>query len=167
MGNWGSTGADFSACRTWRYRLWRQWAEGNPVLFIMLNPSTADENVNDPTVERCRRYAETWGYGGLVVCNLFAYRSKDPAALRTCTDPIGPENDRYVAYAARGAGIVVCAWGEHGSFQGRDREVLTMIRLRNITPHYLRLTKAGNPCHPLYLPKTLQPREWEAPKVTP
>lgn len=111
-----TSGAEFSDCRTWRYRLWRIWDDTKPYAnFIMLNPSTADANVLDPTVTRCVDFANRWGYGGLHVTNLFALVSTDPEGLYRATDPIGPGNDRAIRETAQGAGAVVCAWGNHGS----------------------------------------------------
>lgn len=150
-------GADFSPCRTWRYRLWRIWEPAKPsVLFLMLNPSTADETRNDPTVERCQRYAVRWGYGGLYVCNLFALRSTEPRELYSHQDPIGPQNDAAILATAAKSGMVVCAWGEHGSLRERNGEVQEMLRRHGIALSCLRLTKRGHPCHPLYLPKDLR-----------
>lgn len=154
-------GADFSPCRTWRYKLWRQWDKEPPVMFLMLNPSTADETKNDPTVERCQRYAEAWGHGGLIVTNLFAYRSTDPAKLKRCDDPIGPDNDTYLLRCAGEASRIVCAWGIHGSLMGRDVEVTRLLRNFGHELHYLKLTAGGAPGHPLYLRKDLEPVKWE------
>ena len=96
-----SSGATFSPCRRYRYTLWRQWDERPPATFIMLNPSTADETANDPTVERCQRRAQAMGYGGVRVANIFALRSTDPRALYTAEDPVGPENDHALLTLAR------------------------------------------------------------------
>src|ERR1051326_5628436 len=91
----------FSPCGLFRYRLWRHWTPGMPPLvFVMLNPSTADAEKNDPTVERCERRAKAGGFGGGEVVNLFALRSTDPKALYSAADPIGPENDKVIATAA-------------------------------------------------------------------
>lgn len=91
------SGAAFSPCRRYRYRLWRTWGDAAPAVFVMLNPSTADEIENDPTVERCERRARAMGFGGLRVANIFSLRSTDPTALYTSDDPVGPEYwlDRY------------------------------------------------------------------------
>lgn len=108
-------GAKFSRCRRWRYLLWRCWDEAKPVAnFLMLNPSTADEFKLDPSCTRARNYAERWGFGALVVTNIFGWRSTDPAALKTVDDPIGRGNDAAIVKAAKGAKLVVCAWGNHG-----------------------------------------------------
>ncbi|MDY6874394.1 MAG: DUF1643 domain-containing protein [Chloroflexota bacterium] len=151
-------GADFSQCRTWRYRLWRIWDSSKPyAMFLMLNPSTADENKNDPTVERCQRYAQAWGYGGLYVCNIFAYRATDPAIMKTAADPVGPENDDYIWNTANDAGIVVCAWGNHGIWLDRSKQVRELLSCSRNKLHCLKVTGAGEPGHPLYLKKSLQP----------
>ena len=106
------SGAIFSDCRRYRYALWRIWEPSlPPCLFVMLNPSTADEAKNDPTIERCERRASAMGYGGLYVSNIFAFRSTDPAALYIEEDPVGPENDEYIMNGVREAALVICGWG--------------------------------------------------------
>lgn len=143
-------GATFSECRTWRYLLWRSWDESRQVLNVVgLNPSTADEQEDDPTIRRCIGYAKAWGYGSLVMTNLFAFRSTYPAGLRTCVDPIGPENDRHLAIAAEAAGLVLVAWGAHGAFRGRGADVLR--QLGDMDVRCFGQTKSGQPLHPLYL----------------
>ena len=125
-------------------------------MFIGLNPSTADEANDDPTVRRCIRFAQSWGYGALCMTNIFAYRATDPADMLVQDDPVGPENDAYLRRLAAGAGVVVAAWGTHGTHMGRHKAVRAMLpRL-----HYLRLTKDGHPGHPLYLPAILKPVAW-------
>lgn len=146
------SGATFSPCRRYRYTLWRTWDPDKPVcMFLMLNPSTADAVDNDPTVERCQRRAQKLGYGGLVVCNVFAYRSTDPAVLYTEADPVGPGNDAAILEQARSTGLVICGWGTHGALHGRGAAVLDMLRQAGITPHALRLNRDGSPQHPLYV----------------
>ncbi|MDD5001528.1 MAG: DUF1643 domain-containing protein [Thiomonas arsenitoxydans] len=152
------TGATFSPCRYYRYTLWRTWDTSKPAcLFLMLNPSTADETDNDPTVERCQRRAVAMGYGGLVVCNIFAYRSTDPGVLYTASDPVGPDNDVAIVAQAQAAGLVVCGWGTHGALQGRGAAVLSMLRDAGVTPHALRINRDGSPQHPLYVGYARQP----------
>ena len=151
--------AVFSKDRVYRYALGRTWAWGGDptyVAFIGLNPSTADENIDDPTVRRCIGFAQLWGYGGLVVLNLFAYRSTDPAQLFMVDDPIGCENDHYIKEYAAQSEIVVAAWGNMGKHLNRDMEIRTL--LPNL--YHLGLTKIGCPRHPLYLPKTIKPEVW-------
>ena len=143
-------GARFSADRRYRYVLWRIWDESRPTaLFIMLNPSIANENNNDPTVERCQRRAQIIGYGGLTVCNLFAFCSTNPRMLYEVNDPVGSDNDRALLERARTAGLVVCGWGTNGALKGRGPAVLAMLRANGITPHALKINSDGSPQHPL------------------
>lgn len=137
----------------------RRWNEDAPMInFCMLNPSTADEVQNDPTVERCERRAQALDFGGYVVTNIFALRSTDPRALYVDADPIGSGNDDAIIAAARASALVVCAWGAHGELKQRGTAVLSLLLDAGIHPHVLSLTKDGHPAHPLYLPYTLQPR---------
>jgi hypothetical protein len=139
------------------------------VAFIGLNPSTADETDDDPTVRRCLGFARKWGYDEMVMLNLFALRSTDPKALYVALDPIGPENDLHVLMQAKCADLVVCAWGVLGGFQPRGkyeprgREVEAILRENRVVLHVLRLTKGGHPGHVLYLPGDLEPVPWEGP----
>lgn len=148
--------ATLSACRTYRYALWRRWGRGDYAMFIGLNPSTADETNDDPTIRRCIGFARAWGYGALCMANLFAYRATDPADMKKATEPVGWENDHALKTLAAGAGVVVAAWGAHGTYKGRDQSVRLMVP--NL--HFLRLTKDGHPGHPLYLPASLRPQRW-------
>jgi hypothetical protein len=146
------SGARFACRRRYRYVLWRVWEPGLGCCnFLMLNPSTADETVNDPTIERCQRRAARWGYGGLVVTNLFALCTYDPALLRRAADPVGPDNDAAIAAAARAARLVLCAWGNHGAYQGRSCTVRTLLAGLGVAPVCLGETQAREPAHPLYL----------------
>jgi len=149
--------AVFSPCRTYRYSLIRQWApEKGCAMVVGLNPSTADESNDDPTIRRCIALARAWGFGRLLMTNLFAYRATQTADLLAQPDPIGPENDQHLAEGAAASDVVVAAWGTHGNHLGRDAKVLAILpRL-----HVLHLTKAGHPAHPLYLPAGLEPMEW-------
>ncbi|MBX6311380.1 MAG: DUF1643 domain-containing protein [Isosphaeraceae bacterium] len=147
-----STGACFSLDRRYRYLLWRIWDPGRGVCnFLMLNPSTADETTNDPTITRCEQRARRWGYGGLVVTNLFALGATDPAALRRAADPVGPENDEAIAAAALGATIVIGGWGALGIYRGRSAAVRALLASLGVALHALAWTKGGEPAHPLYL----------------
>lgn len=149
--------AHFSRCRSWRYALWRRWDHERPwVLFVALNPSTADETRDDPTIRRCIGFARDWGYGGLCVANLFAWRATRPEDLKAARDPVGPRNDRWLGRLAREAELVVCGWGNHGRFMDRSRRVRGLLG----RTHALRVNDSGEPAHPLYLPKTLRPRPW-------
>ena len=152
------TGAEFSADRKYRYRLYRIWNDAlKPAVFIMLNPSTADEIQNDPTVERCQQRSIQMGYGGVIVVNIFAWRSTDPEALYDLPDPIGLENNRHILRAASEAGIVVCGWGKHGNLHNRGLDVLHMLRKHGAKPHAIKVNKDGSPAHPLYLSYKLLP----------
>ena len=153
-------GAAFSECRRWRYLLWRRWDAAAPVAnFLMLNPSTADELKLDPSCTRARLYAERWGYGALIVTNIFGWRATDPADMKAVRDPVGRGNDRAILRAARESEIVVCAWGNHGAHRGRSERVLGILRDAGVALHALRLNGAGEPAHPLYLPADLAPRK--------
>ena len=165
------TGAVISDCGKYRYKLTRKLSDSHKsCLFIMLNPSTADANEDDPTIRRCMGYAIGWGYGELIVVNLFAYRATKPTELysRLVEDPIGPENHHYVTSAVDQVtrqyledpipnGPTICAWGTHGSFMNQDQTVLGWIESAGVTPMCLQKTKAGHPSHPLYLKKGLMP----------
>ncbi len=156
-----TTGAEFSPCRRYRYALWRIWDKAKPpCLFIMLNPSTADEVDNDPTVERCERRASDMGYGGLLVRNIFAFRSTDPQALYSESDPVGPDNDAAILDAIRQCGVIVCGWGAHGKLHGRGEAVRRLILDAGRQPHYLQLNLDGTPRHPLYVAYAKKPTPW-------
>jgi len=109
--------AEFSPDRVHRYELWRTWDKSKGIaMFIGLNPSTADEIKNDPTVTRCINYAKKWGYGGMIMSNIFAYRATDPKIMKGATDPVGPDNDEWLVKSSKEAGLIVAAWGNHGEF---------------------------------------------------
>lgn len=153
--------ADISPSGAWRFSLTRVWDEARPhCCFIMLNPSTADDTVDDPTVRRCISYADKWGYGGLVVVNLFAFRATDPKEMKASRAPIGPHNDIVILEQARNADIVVCAWGAHGEFLDRGAHVKHMLDDAGVWLYYLKLNKNGQPAHPLYLKAELTPELW-------
>ena len=144
----GPTGALFSTDRTYRYLLWRTWDTCEPlVLFVGLNPSTADENLNDPTIRRCIAFAKRFGAGGVIVGNLFAYRATKPRDLFLASDPLGPQNDEMLVQATRLVSTTVACWGTHGSFLGRSAQVASLLG----EVQCLGTTKAGQPRHPLYL----------------
>ena len=151
--------AIFSPDRRYRYVLRRQWLSGNGVcLFVCLNPSIADETTDDPTVRRCIRFAQGWGYRALSVVNIFALRSTNPDALRQFADPIGPENNEHIRSEAEGADRIVVAWGNHGAYLGRSS---TMERvLKGLRLECFGLTKAREPRHPLYIAKDTKLREF-------
>ena len=147
--------AEISDCGRYRYRLGRQWDESRPaVMFVMLNPSTADDYSDDRTVTRCIDYARGWGYGELLVGNLFALRSTAPEALRRSDDPVGPGNDDALLDMAQNAARVIAAWGNGGVLLRRNEAVL---RLLPVQFYALKRTLNGHPSHPLYLPSNLTP----------
>ena len=122
-------------------------------MFIGLNPSIADEILDDPTIRRCMNFARDWGYAALCMTNLFAFRATTPKEMKAAADPIGPDNNAHLLSLSKGADILIAAWGANGTYKWRDMEV------RRLLPqlHYLALTKNGHPKHPLYLSKTLTP----------
>ena len=144
------SGATFSPDRKYRYKLWRAWNSDRRLLFIMLNPSIADEERDDATQRRCRRFAKDWGFGGYTVGNLFALVSTDPKGLKTEPEPIGPENDDYLTAMHKAHSLTVVAWGTHGTLGGRDRKVLQEL-LKSGPVFCLGLNKDGTPKHPLYV----------------
>lgn len=151
-------GATFSKCMDYRYLLWRYGEKyglhGDRVIaWIMLNPSTADENQLDPTVTRCLKYSQREKiYGTMMVCNLFALRSTDPKPMLTHDNPvgIGNDNDIYILQSGFQADTIVCAWGNHGAHQKRSRAVLRLLRPVADKLYYLKLNGTGEPVHPLY-----------------
>ena len=157
-------GAQFSPCRTWRYSLWRIWddSEANYVAWIGLNPSKADEQQDDPTIRRVLDFSRRWGYGGVYMLNLFAFRATHPEVMMGAADPIGPENDRWILEYTEAAGCTIACWGNLGRFHNRD---LHVAQIRRDSPHAktrtigenfrcLKVTEQGCPWHPLYVPKT-------------
>lgn len=159
----GDSGATFSDCGLYRYRLHRTWDAAKPsAAFIMLNPSTATESILDPTIRRCIGYSARWGYGGLVVGNLFALRSTNPNKLYDVADPIGPENDIYLREIALSTAIVICAWGKYGALVRRGDAVLSMLRGLGVIPRALKLNRDGSPAHPLYQRGDAEPFEMAA-----
>ncbi|MEM6636960.1 MAG: DUF1643 domain-containing protein [Pseudomonadota bacterium] len=155
--------AIYSPCESYRYTLTRTWHPGGEkALFVMLNPSTATEVQNDPTVERCERRARTLGFGAFRVCNIFSWRETDPKAMRRASDPIGPGNDAAILEACHWADQIVCAWGTHGAHLDRGPSVEGIMRASGQMLFHLGLTKDGHPRHPLYIGYAVQPTEWAA-----
>ena len=152
----------------YRYLLWREWdCESKTVAFIMLNPSRADAEFNDPTITRCIKFAQTWGYGRLEVVNLFAYRTAHPSVLKQTAKPVGEQNDQYILKTVQQSEQVILAWGNHGTWQKQDLHILKLLKnythpswcARERAPLYcFGLTKKGCPRHPLYLRRTSQPQ---------
>lgn len=160
----------FSEDRVYRYTLWREWdvdsltgcaddlSNGHKfVQFIGLNPSTADETKDDPTLRKCVGFAKRWGFGALCMTNLFAFRATDPREMKRFIHPYGPDNNEHLARVAKHAGMVVAAWGTNGDHNERDMEVIDMMRDLGVQLHCLRMTASGYPEHPLYVPYTVTP----------
>ena len=142
--------AIFSDCRKYRYVLWRTWDSSKEyVLFIGLNPSTADELTDDHTITRCISFAKDWNFGALCMVNLFAFRATKPKDMKKASDPVGQDNDYWITNTALRSGQVVAAWGADGSFKGRDKRVRELLG----GMYCLGLTKDGHPKHPLYQKK--------------
>jgi hypothetical protein len=149
----------------YRYDLTRKWAPGSFAMFVMLNPSTADAERDDPTIRRCMGFARSMGMGGIVVCNLFAYRATRPSDLGIAPDPIiGPENDDTIDRWARDERVrwVIAAWGAHSYASRRGDEVASLICMHRGTVFCLGRTQQGYPRHPLYVPKDTLPVPWMA-----
>jgi len=140
--------AVISADGKYRYLLERCWSEGPTITFVMLNPSTADADIDDPTIRRCMGFAKKLGYGGLRVVNLYAFRATNPKDLWTVGDPIGEENDDYLLQALQESKLVIAAWGINAK-QDRIKEISNLMGARKFFA--LGLTKDGNPRHPLYV----------------
>jgi hypothetical protein len=151
-------GADIEG--PYRYRLWREWgpASMGSCCFVMLNPSTADAQHDDPTIRRCISFATRWGYGRLDVVNLYALRATKPIELRRHSDPIGPRGDVAIEEAVRGARLVVAAWGVHGTERRHASVADALRRMGGVS--VLGLTKAGRPKHPLYVAGITRPQPW-------
>lgn len=149
-----------SPCRQYRYTLWRDfpvqnWLTGaamnseSYLMVIGLNPSTADETKDDPTIRRCVGFAKLWGFGALCMTNLFAWRDTKPENMMAVTWPVGAENDHYLLQSAEGAGMIMAAWGKHGSHNGRACDALRLLNGFQIK--CLKKNKDGSPMHPLYV----------------
>lgn len=155
----GSSGAQFSPCRTYRYWLWRAWVvpTATRCTWIMLNPSTASYTSDDPTIRRCVGFARSWGYGAIDVVNLFGLVSADPRIVAAHADPVGPSNDSTIrdTVARSTCRLVVVAWGAFSVAQMRSRAVLDIVRASTKAPIMcLGTTSSGAPRHPLYLAKS-------------
>jgi hypothetical protein len=153
-------GAVFDETQKYRYLLWRVWGTGKKfVTFIMLNPSTASETVDDNTIKSCIRMAKSWGFDGLIVVNLFAFRTKSPKILKQqATPPIGPLNTMHILEAAElSQGNLVCAWGNDGDLWGQSFLVTQMLRQKGYRLKCIKTTLKQQPIHPLYqAPQVLQ-----------
>lgn len=152
------TGALISESEIYRYALWRIWDNSKPlIMFIGLNPSTADGSEDDQTVRICTNFVKRWGYGGFILGNLFAYRTKDPQQLKRANNPVGTENDYWLLYLAQKATKVIAVWGNHGNFKNRSDEVKNLID----DLYYLDLNKTGEPSHPIGLKVDTEPKKFE------
>lgn len=149
----------FSADRRHRYTLIHRWDElFNPtkgIAWICLNPSTADENQLDPTLRRIRDFSTQWGYSHFIMLNAFAWRATDPADMKVSADPIGPDNDKWIAHWSERVDRVMLGWGEHGAHNGRDQQVLALLDRRKT--YCLDRNASGQPKHPLYVAKKNKP----------
>jgi hypothetical protein len=155
-------GAVFSRCGTYRYLLWRNASLALPFMGLaMLNPSTANEEDDDPTITRGTGFARRERLAGPLVWNLNAFRATDPVNMKSADDPVGPHNNAAIALALTLAEITVAAWGTHGTFQGRDHGVRRRCAAAGAKLYALKLTKDGHPGHPLYLSSKLRPQPWE------
>lgn len=151
-------GAHFSPDGQYRYSLWRIWNKQLPLLGVtLLNPSTATAETDDPTVHRQGERARHLGFGGLIVTNIFAFRSTDPEKLYEVSDPVGPENDGWIVQEMKRCQLQICGWGKHGAYRGRGVEVCRMLGAVGIVPHALHVNGDGSPAHPLYLPYHIKP----------
>ncbi|MEM7617059.1 MAG: DUF1643 domain-containing protein [Pseudomonadota bacterium] len=154
--------ATFSSCKKYRYILARTFATGTGIInFIMLNPSTATEQYNDPTVARCENRSISMGYKQMIVTNIFAYRATDPKLLLKISDPIGADNDKAIIDSAQKSNKIICAWGEYGKLLNRGDHVRQLLKLNSNNNIYcLKLNKSGEPAHPLYLSNKLVAKEY-------
>lgn len=157
--------AVISECGKYRYLLTRIWDENKPkVMFIMLNPSTADANNDDPTIRRCIGFAKSWGYGALYVVNLFALRATNPQKLLTAPFLVGVENEKWIRQTSNLVNLVICAWGNSlivDKLQKRLDHTWKPLSWINKPLHYLELSNDGTPKHPLYLSKNLTPKTFQ------
>ena len=158
--------AVFSPCRVWRYELHRHWADGLCVGFLMFNPSTADETLDDPTIRKCRGFAERWGYGSMVILNLFGIRGSDPKIVSRVSDPVGPMNDYHIVKALSGCSELIAAWGcgSHmkGWNAGRPLRVIRKIQADcfGLSIRCLGYSQDGSPRHPLMLAYSTERRDF-------
>lgn len=149
-----SAGALISPCGVYRYALERRWRSAPPMVFCMLNPSTADAEVDDPTIRRCKSFAEREGCGGIYVVNLFAFRATNPTDLKSAADPVGPDNVRAIGEGlliSLMGGPFVAAWGAHSLAGGQAARLVERARDFDVKIHCLGKTQTGAPKHPLYL----------------
>lgn len=154
--------AVFSKNYIYRYTLSRIWNKKKPIMtFILLNPSTATERLLDPTNNRCLNRAKANGFGTLRVVNIFAFRATQPEDMKSAKDPVGPDNDEYIRQSCVDADLVICGWGNHGSYLGRDRDVMGLLIKYHIKTWCLAVSKTGQPMHPLYLSYDVEPKPFK------
>lgn len=151
--------AVISDCGKYRYRLIRMWGRviDPTILWVMLNPSTADAKIDDMTIKRCMSFSRAWGFGHMLVGNVFAYRSTDPKVLRTLSraEAKGPDNHKHLTHMAEISQAIVCAWGNPGG-----KTLPTALMPHTAKLHHVGMTKSGAPRHPLYLPDTTTMTRW-------
>lgn len=153
--------AVFSPCRTYRYTLERYWDETKPrYLWVLLNPSTADAEKDDPTNVRGMNFTRTWGGGSCIFVNLFAFRSPKPKVMKAAAEPVGPENGRHILEQAELADWIVVAWGNDGVHRGRNKKVLELLEGFDLWCLGRNDKGRGEPKHPLYLAKDLRLEEF-------
>ena len=157
-----TTGALFCEDRRHRYALWRRWHASKPLVnFLCFNPSRADELRNDPTIRRCMGFAQSWGYGGIIITNLYGFCTTDPWALDRADDADGPDNDDAIVACAGQAELVVAAWGSlFRTSKVRDKKIDAVTRLlasNDVLLYAIKISTKGEPMHPLYLAGNLQP----------
>jgi len=150
--------ASFSPCGRYRYTLTRRWADRGTVAFVLLNPSTADAQREDPTIRRCMGLARSWGYGGIEVVNLFAWRATRPRDLRRAAAPESAGNARAVLRAAHRADLIVVAWGNHGAWRAAGARMFNRLRRARLALTCLGWTRLGHPRHVLYLRRDVRPQ---------
>lgn len=159
--------AVFSHDERFRYWLEFRWGDAPPLIVIMLNPSKADHLRLDPTAEGMIKRAKAWGYGGLIIVNLFAFRATDPKDMKAAADPIGPDNDAIImvamAHANKSGFPLLCGWGAHGHHLGRDLWLVDLAHDLDCPLAALGVTKDGAPGHPLYIPRETRAVTWRAP----
>lgn len=164
-------GAEFSPCRRYRYSLERRWDDGvidvdcRRIMFIGLNPSVADENQDDRTIRRLVGFSKSWGYNAFVICNVFGFVTPDPSEMLKQSDPVGPCNNQVLTRNIERSQAVVACWGNHCPLE-RQRTICELIEAQCYSVYCFRTTKANRPEHPLYLPKTLKPIEFNWRKAT-
>lgn len=153
--------ATFSECGKYRYWLNRLWDKSKPkILFILLNPSTADSIEDDQTIRKCKSFSKEWGFGSMEIVNLFAFKSTDKSMLKKMNNVVGQENDKWILSRAEKVDLIVAAWGNFGKFLNRSSKVKEMLIKNGYKVKAIKLSKKGEPCHPLYLKNTLKPIEF-------